>query len=175
MSIDLHCTHCGRHIRAPDSAGGKHGKCPYCKQDVYVPMAEAEVEPIPIAPLDTEGDRRQRELAEEDRQYQAALSHENREPPETPGRGPASAETAMPPPRAEDVIDVQGLVVKFVQAMKDSNLDRADRIAAKLQTAARQTRDEVQRLMVDELPPPGLESVPPGLYKGFLKALLGRL
>jgi hypothetical protein len=29
--------------------------------------------------------------------------------------------------------------------------------------------------MVDELPPPGLEEVPPGLYKGFLKALLERL
>ena len=176
MSIDLHCNHCGKHIRAPDEAGGKHGKCPYCKQDVYVPMPAAEVEEVPLAPLDHDRDRRERELAEEDRQYQAAISHEDRVPPEKPGRGSsAGAETAMPLPRPDDVIDVSGLVLRFVLAMTNSKLEQADRIAAKLQPVAAKAKDEVQRLMVDELPPPGLEDVPPALYKGFLKALLERL
>lgn len=176
MPIDLHCNHCGKHIRAPDEAGGKHGKCPYCKQDVYVPMAAAEVEEIPLAPLDEDHRRRERELADEDRRYQAAISHEDREPPEKPGReSSAGAETAMPLPRPDDVIDVPGLVVRYVLAMKDSKLDQADRIAAKLKGASAKTRDEVQRLMVDELPPAGLEGVPPAVYKGFLKTLLGHL
>ncbi len=176
MSIDLHCNHCGKHIKAPDQAGGKHGKCPYCKQDVYVPMPTTEIEEVPLAPLDTERDRRERELAEEDRRYQAAISHEDKEPPERPGRGSApGAETAMPLPRVDDVIDVPGLVVRFVKAMSDSKLEQADRIAAKLEPAGAKAKSEVQRLMVDELPPPGLENVPPALYKGFLKALLDRL
>jgi hypothetical protein len=29
--------------------------------------------------------------------------------------------------------------------------------------------------MVDEIPPSGLEDLPPALYKGFLKSLLDRL
>jgi hypothetical protein len=176
VPIDLHCNHCGKHIRAPDEAGGKHGKCPYCKQDVYVPMPAAEIEEIPLAPLDGERQRREQELSDEDRRYQAAISHEDREPPEKPGRGgSAGTETAMPLPRPDDVIDVPGLVVRYVLAMTDSKLDQADRIAAKLEDASDKARDEVQRLMVDELPPAGLGGVPPAVYKGFLKTLLGRL
>jgi hypothetical protein len=139
-------------------------------------MPASEVDEIPLAPLDEEKDRREQELAEEDRRYRAAISHEDKEPPERPGRGHApGSETAMPLPRADEVIDVSGLVRRFVLAMANSKLEQADRIAGQLAPVAAKAKDEVQRLMVDELPPPGLEEVPPALYKGFLKALLDRL
>ena len=63
MSIQLHCPRCGKLIKAPDNAGGKHGKCPYCKESVYVPMPADEVEEIGLAPVDEEAERR----AEEER------------------------------------------------------------------------------------------------------------
>ena len=41
MSIEIHCDHCGKLIKAPDDAGGQRGKCPYCHQSVYVPAPNA--------------------------------------------------------------------------------------------------------------------------------------
>jgi DNA-directed RNA polymerase subunit RPC12/RpoP len=40
MAITFHCGHCGKKIEAPDSAGGKWGKCPSCHNKVYVPPKE---------------------------------------------------------------------------------------------------------------------------------------
>jgi hypothetical protein len=52
MSIDLHCPQCTKLIRAPDNAGGRHGKCPYCEAKVYIPTPPAEDDEIKIAPFD---------------------------------------------------------------------------------------------------------------------------
>lgn len=35
--IRFKCIYCGQRIRAPDDEGGKKGKCPTCKHEVYVP------------------------------------------------------------------------------------------------------------------------------------------
>ena len=43
MSIELHCPQCEKLIRAPDNAGGKYGKCPYCETKVYIPAPPGEV------------------------------------------------------------------------------------------------------------------------------------
>lgn len=170
MSIELHCPQCNKLIRAPDSAGGRHGKCPYCKHEVYVPMPEGEVEPLAIAPVDEDTERRAQEAEEEAREIAVQLRREKDVAPEKPGASGGGA----PPPSAS-AVDVAPLVVRFVKCMQGSNLDEADRVARKLKGAPDRTREEVQRLMVDELQAPGLEDVPPGLYKGFLKALLDRL
>ena len=52
MSIELHCPQCQKSIKAPDSAGGKHGKCPYCKASVYIPDAHDNIEILSITPID---------------------------------------------------------------------------------------------------------------------------
>ena len=38
MPIKFQCSLCGKKIEAPDSAGGKWGKCPGCHNKVYVPQ-----------------------------------------------------------------------------------------------------------------------------------------
>ena len=52
MSIKFHCEHCGKRIDAPDTAGGKWGKCPSCHNKVYVPQPEDGDEPLTLAPVD---------------------------------------------------------------------------------------------------------------------------
>ena len=64
MSITFHCEHCGKKIEAPDNAGGKWGKCPGCKNKVYVPSKEPEDE-LKLAPLDSDDERKQKELLAE--------------------------------------------------------------------------------------------------------------
>ena len=79
------------------------------------------------------------------------------------------------PPSAAVAGGTTALIVRFVLAMQESKLEEADRVAAQLADAGSRAKDEVQRLMVDEIPPAGLEDLPPALYKGFLKSLLDRL
>ena len=42
MTINFECGACGRTIEAPDAAGGKRGKCPYCGQSNDIPRPPAE-------------------------------------------------------------------------------------------------------------------------------------
>ncbi|MCH7474571.1 MAG: cytochrome C oxidase subunit IV family protein [Gemmatimonadetes bacterium] len=48
MSIELHCPQCEKLIKAPDTAGGRHGKCPYCGRDVYIPAISATAALAPV-------------------------------------------------------------------------------------------------------------------------------
>lgn len=175
MGIEFHCNHCGKLIRAPRDAGGRRGKCPSCKSEVYVPMAEEDLETLSIAPLDEEDEKRQHEM---DVQARKAAAQLLRERAPTKESGKPSADTVMAdsePGQSAESIDITGLVIKFVTAMAASKLDVTENIVSKLKPRAIEAKNEVARLMMDDLPPAGLESLPPALYKGFLKALLDRL
>lgn len=166
MSIDLHCPKCGKLIRAPDNAGGKHGKCPYCKESVYVPTPPEEVEEIGIAPIDEAEEQR---LAEERRraiEYITAVDHGTDTRGIIDGNDPSTS--------AGEVIDIAANVEMFIVAMRDSKFDDADEAVADLKRTGARGRDYVQGLTVDEMPPE-VEDVPPPVVQGFLKTLLTRL
>ena len=172
MSIELHCSKCGKLIRAPDEAGGRRGKCPYCQESVYIPMPHDDDEEIRIAPIDDEAERREKELRRESTDFIATVGHETG----SPGREGGSdsyemAGDALPP---GEVVDITDEVDAFILAMRDSKLDEAERIAVKLAGTGTRARDYVQGMILDEMPPQ-IEGVPPPLVKGFLKKLLDRL
>ena len=54
MGISFHCEYCGKKIEAPDTAGGKWGKCPACRNKVYVPANNPPDDMLRLAPIDTE-------------------------------------------------------------------------------------------------------------------------
>ena len=172
MSIELHCPHCQLLIRAPDDAGGKQGRCPGCKQTLYIPTPIRDDDIIPLAPLDEEDSRRDEELFEESVRYMASVSHDQAKPGED--EGPAARRGAGQPERAGEVVDIGAMVSRFVLAMKDSNLDEAEKITQRLQRVGVRARDHVESLFLDQMPPK-IKDVPPQLVKGFLKTLLDRL
>ncbi len=175
MSIELHCPHCAKHIRAPDDAGGKRGKCPACGGSLYIPMPVSDDDLIPLAPLDEDAERRAEELRRESITYAASVDKdaaragtEGRRDEGTKGLGPPQSE--MP----GEVVDYGGLVNRFIVAMHESKLDEAERVAARLKKAGVRAHDYVDGLFLDQMPP-NIKGVPPQLVKSFLKALLGRL
>ncbi len=175
MGIEFHCDHCGKLIRAPRDAGGRHGKCPGCKNEVYVPLAEEDLETLGIAPLDEAEEKRQREMDVQARKAAAQLLRERTPANDSGKRQPEKPMPDSSPGQSAEDVDVTGLVIKFVTAMAASKLEVTDVIASKLKPRAVEAKNEVARLMMDDLPPAGLESLPPALYKGFLKSLLDRL
>lgn len=172
MSIELHCPGCQKLIRAPDNAGGRQGKCPYCERRVYIPMPEDDVELFKIAePDETEREAEER-LKRESAAYAAGVAHSDGPVPESAGS--TGGDTLRAPPVPGEVVDVAGEVEAYLLAMRDSELDKADRAAANLGRAGQKAKDYIEGLMLDEMPPE-FEGVPPPVMKGFLKSLLGRL
>ncbi|MCO6436396.1 MAG: hypothetical protein J5J06_04845 [Phycisphaerae bacterium] len=173
MSIDLTCPQCGKQIRAPENAGGKHGKCPYCATSVYIPLPPAvdEEEEIGLAPFDEEEERREEELRRESARYAALL--DKAAEGQNVGAGEPPSRT-RPTQKPGEVIDLGDEVEKFVLAMHESNLEEAEAAVRRLTKAGKRAREYVEGLTLDEMPPE-YGSVPPPLAKGFLKALLNRL
>ncbi len=173
MSIELHCPGCQKLIRAPDNAGGRHGKCPYCARKVYIPTPESEMEVLDIAEPDEDEAQQEEVLRHESATYAAGVSHSD-------GQIAATDEEAIGgdaqrrPEVPGDVIDVAAEVETFLAAMRDSKLDQADAAVTRLKRSAQRAKDYIENAMVDELPPQ-IDGVPPPVMKGFLKTLLGRL
>jgi len=175
VSIEFNCPSCEKSIRAPDTAGGKYGKCPFCEVKVYIPMPPStDEDEIKLAPIDEEEERREQELIRESVRYAAAFDKDpDKLPPEgAEGRGGGGRRQAEPPPG--EVIDVPDEVEAFVVAMRDSRLTDADRVLARLKRSGTRAKDYVEGLMLDPTPPP-IGNVPKPLLMGFLKSLLGRL
>lgn len=178
MAIEFHCPYCGKHIRAADEHGGKHGSCPSCHQKVYVPTAEEQIEPLKVAPVDEAFAREQAKLMRETHDLTHRLLHE-RDLPDAkggkaaPASGPSSPPAAAsppPPPR----VDVEQMVIEYAVCMADGSLDEAREIATELRPYGKQVNEVVQRLLLDEIPPPQLARIPRPVLNGFLKQLGGK-
>ena len=180
MPIELHCPKCAKLIRAPENAGGQHGKCPYCMASVYVPMPADDTDIIPLAPVDEEEERRAEEERRKSLEFAAAVDKatEGAGGADPGARGRAAAASAAPRRAPQEVpgqvVDIGEEVKLFIYAMRDSKLDQAESATARLRKAGPRARDYVEGLLLDEMPPQ-VENVPPPLVQGFLKNLLARL
>lgn len=179
MPIELHCPQCQKMIRAPDAAGGRHGKCPYCGNSIYVPMPLTDDDDIiAIAPLDEAEERRAEEERREALRFAAIVDKATEGGAADAGGRSKPAASTRPAPRSADtpgvVVEIKTEVETFVLAMKDSKLDVAENAANRLRKAGDRARDYVQGLLIDEIPP-RIGNLPAPLVQGFLKNLLSRL
>lgn len=173
MSIELHCPKCQKLIRAPDNAGGRRGKCPYCKNSVYIPMPSDEDEEIGLAPIDTEEERKAEELRRESIRFVSAVDHAT----DTRSLADAEPTTEQDPPAlavSADMVDVAVEVETYLLAMRDSKLDEAEAAAKRMSGVGPRAREHVERLLADQ-GSSSFEDIPPPVVKGFLKSLLNRL
>jgi len=173
MSIELHCSQCQKLIRAPDNAGGKRGKCPYCRNSVYIPMPPDNGEEIHLTPIDDEDERRAEELRRESIEYVAAVDHVTDSGTDTEDTA-SSTDGAVPEGVSDEVADIGADVEAFVIAMGESKLGEANAAVARLKRAGTRASDYVQDLLLDDMLPI-YENVPPPVVQGFLRTLLKRL
>lgn len=177
MPIEFHCQHCGKGIKAPDTSGGKQGKCPNCNGTVYVPTPPDQIEDIPLAPLDENEEKERQRRDREARALQESLLHEKNAPPEgasarRPSGGGAPARRPGPAVTAASLRDT---VIQCVRALADSNLAKSESCMDTLKDSPTATKEIVQGLSVDAMPPGELADIPPKLYQGFLKSIINQL
>ncbi len=171
MSIKFECTECHKTVTAPDAAGGKKGKCPFCGQRVDIPLPtppqeEEDPDLIPLAPIDEEEERH---LTEERKalyaQEQGLLD------------AMAPSDDAVPLDQREDIgaEDLHHFVVNYLLDMFEGNLERAGTHVAKLRSFGFKGIGAVDDFLEGGAEEPALGKIPDPICKGFLRELRERV
>ena len=161
MTITFKCEHCHKEIQAPDSAAGKRGQCPYCKQGNYIPAAVSEEDTLPLAPIDEEEERRHQAQVQELLKQERELRSE-----------PGGTEAAPLEHREElKTEDLHHFVVNYCLDMSDSNLERARTHAAQLKKYANVGLEAVEEFASGKALEPALDKIPAKVLQGFLTKL----
>ncbi|MHC4488171.1 MAG: hypothetical protein ACYSW7_03190 [Planctomycetota bacterium] len=162
MAIIFHCEHCGKKIEAPDSAGGKWGKCPACHNKLYVPSPDSDEE-LKLAPIDeSEEERKKRLMAETLKLTQDILQ-----------------EREVPNGSAEVVEPISGMgereltknIIMYLRQMADDELYEAQRIVALIARHGPQAAKILNRMALSETPEPELADIPRQVLSALIKSL----
>lgn len=164
MPITFHCESCKKKINAPDTAGGKWGKCPYCSHKCYIPSPPSpDDEELTLSPLDeTEEERYKREM-KETQDMTFSLLHQTKEPDENP----ASAET--------DDKELAQRIVSYLKLMAGGSLDEAHNLAEKISPFKKQAKPILDKILKSKHPLPGLESIPKKVLERFILDMIQKM
>jgi len=166
MAIVFHCEHCGKKIEAPDTAGGKWGKCPACHNKLYVPALDTGEE-LKLAPFDESDREREKQLMAETYRLTQDILKE-REIPEGPAE-PAGAIYEM------SDSELKRNVIIYLRQMAHSELDEADRTAALIAPFGPKAMEIVDRIALSEIPEQELADIPQQILAGSIRALRNTL
>ncbi len=166
MAITFHCEHCEKKIEAPDSAGGKWGKCPACHNKLYVPGLNSDEE-LKLAPIDESDQAKQRELMAETYKLTQDILLERETPNEL-------AEVATPASAISDK-ELTKNIVAYLRQMADGNLNQAERIANSIVSSGDKALKILDGIALSEIPEPQLADIPQQVLSGLIKTLRNKI
>lgn len=169
MPIEFHCDHCGKKVRCENEAAGKRGRCPFCKQSVYIPTPSEDIEPIDLAPLNEAEEKKRASLLKETSEVSSKILRDNRSTPEVsavPKIGSSSGDSLAMPKS-----DMETMVIEYVNCMAKGDLAAAEDLAKEIRKDSEAADEVVQRISMDDMPPAKLVSIPRPVLMGFFKRL----
>ncbi|UCF43370.1 MAG: hypothetical protein JSV99_00100 [Planctomycetota bacterium] len=168
MTISFHCDHCGKKIEAPDSAGGKSGKCPACRGKVHVPSLDSDDE-LKLAPIDEKDLAEQRRLMAETHQVEQEILSETVVPE-------GSVETDINS-LASDTSEKELTknIIVYLRQMADGELDQAERLSNAIAPYRGRALEILDRIALSEIPEPELADIPQQVLSGLIRTLRNRI
>ena len=166
MAIVFHCEFCGKKIEAPDSAGGKWGKCPACHNKLYVPSPVIEDE-LRLAPLDTDAIEREKQLRAETQRLTQDILQE-KEIPDGP-RSPSGVVYEMSDK------ELRNNVILYLRHIAQGDLNEAEEIAALIAPCRARAIKIIDRIALSEIPEPELSDIPPQVLASSIRSLRNQL
>ena len=166
MAIKLHCNACGKKIEAPDSAGGKWGKCPACHTKLYVPLPPTEEDELKLAPIDETDEQREKRLMQETFQLTQHILEE-KGAPEAPG-------TVGPVPEINEET-LTNHIIRYLRQMANGDLDAAQRTADLIVPHRRKAMTILDDFAKTYPPDPELADVSQQLLLRFIRNLKTRI
>ena len=167
MAIIFHCGYCDKKIEAPDSDGGKWGKCPACHNKLYVPDLNANAE-LKLAPIDENDRERQKQLMAET--YK--LSHDILLEREV-SNGQAEA-TATSASEISDK-ELTKNIILYLRQMAEGQLNQAQETISLIAPYGRQAVKILDRIALSEMPEPELANIPQQVLSGLIRNLRSRI
>lgn len=166
MSIVFHCEHCGKKIKASNSAGGKWEKCPSCHNKLYIPDLESG-EKLTLAPIDGEDEEKQKKLMNETYHLTQEILLEREVPEGPPGTGRPALEISEK--------ELTKNIILYLRQMANGELDEATRTADSIVPYGRKAVQILDKIAVSEMPEPELADVPPQVLSGLIRNLRTRI
>jgi hypothetical protein len=166
MPITFHCEYCGKKIEAPDSAGGKWGKCPACHNKLYVPNLGSDEE-LELAPIDESGEAKQKQLMAESYKLTQNILLER----ETPN---GLAGTATPASGIGDK-ELTKNIITYLRQTADGELEQAEGIADLIVSCGDRALKILDRIALSEMPEPELADIPQQMLSGLIRNLRTRI
>lgn len=162
MGILFHCEHCGKKIKAPDSAGGKWRKCPRCHNELYVPGLVSDEE-LKLAPVDEKSEAKRKELMAETYELTQDILRER--------EAPNAAESAL------EISDEELTknIITYLCQMAKGELDKAQETSDMIVAYSPQTIEILDRIALSEIPEPELAGIPPQVLSGLIRNLRTRI
>jgi hypothetical protein len=159
MSISFHCESCKQKIKAPDSAGGKWGNCPYCKHRCYIPLPKDEnEEELRLAPIDESEESKIGMLKTQTHVLTRQLLHETDMPVESPG--------------AADAIDEKTVIktcILYLREIADGELDGAEKTFSRMKIYKRTSLRVLSSMGRAERPEPELADIPDKILQKLIQ------
>jgi hypothetical protein len=166
MAIKLHCDACGKKIEAPDSAGGKWGKCPACHAKVYVPLPETDDDELKLAPVDESEEQKRKQLMLETYRLTSDILDE-KGASEAPG-------TVGPVPEVNEET-LTNNIIHYLRQMANGDLDDAQHTAESIVPHRRKAMTILDHLGKTYPPDPELEDVPQQVLLVLIRNLRTRI
>lgn len=167
MGITFHCEHCNRKIEAPDGAGGKWGKCPACRNKIYVPSPDSGEE-LKLAPIDGNDLAEQRRLKAETRRIDQEIMNEQDIPPED---SDGISRPSGPPLFKVSDNELAENIVLYLRLMADGDLEQAESTESTIVSCGKRALKVIEEIALSEIPKPELADIPPQVLAGMVRSL----
>jgi hypothetical protein len=164
MPITFHCESCKKKITAPDTAGGKWGKCPYCSHKCYIPSPpSADDEELTLSPIDeTEEERYKREMLETQKMTMSVL-HQTKEPDEAPQKTEV------------DDKELAIRIVSYLKLMSEGSLDEAGKLAEKIAPYKKSAKPILEKILKAKSPLPQLQTIPKKVLEHYINDMIAKM
>ena len=166
MTITFHCEYCSKKIEAPDSVGGKWGKCPACHKKLYVPGLDSDEE-LKLAPIDESDQAKQKQLMAETRKLTQDILLEKEAPNE-------QGEVATLASGISDK-ELTKNIIAYLRQIADGKLNQAQKAAELIVPYSDKASKILDRIALSEMPEPQLADVPQQVLSGLIRNLRTRI
>jgi len=165
MGISFSCESCKRKIKAPDTAGGKWGKCPHCQHKCYIPLPPSEDEPeLVLAPIDENEETQYKSMMRETYNLTQNILHETQAPTDHDDE-----------PSDVQEKDLVKYIIFYLRQMADGQLEQAEKVKMGILRFKPQAKQILQKMAKAERPEPELENIARPVLMAFMKELAAQL
>jgi len=170
MTVTFHCEYCGKKIEAPDSAGGKWGKCPACHNKLYVPDLSDDEE-LKLAPIDESDEARRKRLIEETSKLSEDILLEKEVPDES---AEVEADATVWPAEISDE-QLKKNVVSYLRQMAEGQEEAAKRSKGLITPYGKRTIKILDKIALAEILERELAGIPQQELAGLIRELRSKI